>query len=238
MLTALGALVATADRDGWEHDQVDASLVVLADLEHATRILRALCACEAHPTTEGLQAALRDELDLVRRRVLAGLGAHHGDDALERVSFQFAKGDARSHTLAVEWLDVALTGTDRAAVALLEPDLPDAERLRRLTRTLPLPEQSIEAVLVDLITDPEHRWRQPWVQACALHAAWSTPEVQLDLASLHLEPQLDGTDRSIFDETLAAIGSVDAHVRMASVSVHRSGERRAVNGRGGSPDGG
>ena len=198
------------------------------------------CACEAHPTTEGLQTALRDELDLVRRRVLAGLGAHHGDDALERVSFQFAKGDGRSHALAVEWLDVTLIGTDRAAVALLEPGLSDAERLRRLTRTLPLPELSIEAVLVDLITDPEHRWRQPWVQACALHAAWSTPEVQLDLASLDLSPvvELDGMDRSIFEETVAAIGSVDAHVRMASMGDHRSGERRAVNGRGGSPGGG
>ena len=160
---------------GGSHEEVDASLVVLADLEQATRILRAICACEAASGGRGPATALRDELDLVRRRVLAGLGAHHGDDALERVSFQFAKGDGRSHALAVEWLDVTLSGTDRAAVALVEPGLSEAERLRRLTRTLPARRSARSRVLVDLITDPEHRWRQPWVQACAVHAAWSHP---------------------------------------------------------------
>ena len=179
VLSALGALVSTAASRG----------VGARGGRRVPRRPRRPRARDAHPArarapatrTRPPRACRRrcaTSSTSLNRRVLAGLGARHGDDALERVSFQFAKGDGRSHALAVEWLDVTLTGTDRAAVALLEPGLSDAERLRRLTRALPLPELSLEEVLVDLITDPEQRWRQPWVQACALHAAWSTPDVR------------------------------------------------------------
>ena len=246
VLLALGTLVSAAVQEGWAHEDVDASQVVLADLEHATRTLRAIVACEPHPAAHGLRAALRDELDLLQRRVLAGLAADHGQEPLARVSFQLAKGDARSHALAVEWLDVTLTGTDRAAVPLIEPGLSEVERLRRLTRALPIPDRSVADVLHDLITDPEDRWREPWVRACALHAAWSLPELGIDRSVL--AEWIDGFERAgapaIVDETIAAIrdraerGAVDAPARMASSSVHRPGGVGVVTGRGGPPGGG
>ena len=113
--------------------------------------------------------------------MLAGLSVRYGEDAVERVSFQLAKGDTRSHA----WPRVARRHADRNGPGrggAARAGLTDAERFRRLTRTLPLPERSLREVLLDLVTDPERRWRQPWVQACAVHAVWSTPAVALDLA--------------------------------------------------------
>jgi HEAT repeat protein len=214
VLSALGRLVTTAEHEGWSHGEVDPSLVILSDLEHATHALRGIVACDAGPGADRVRSALQDELDLLRRRVLAGLSVRYGEDALERVSFQFAKGDSRSHALAVEWLDVTLTGTDRAAVALIEPGLSEAERLRRLSRTLPLPEWSLTEVLHDLVVDEGDRWRQPWVQACAIHAAWSRAEGGLDVTRI----EWDATTPSIVAETLAGIRGAEL-----------------VNGRGGGP---
>jgi HEAT repeat protein len=202
VLTALGALVSAAQREGWAHEPVDASRVVLADIEHATRTVRAAVVCGQVPEAHVLRTALRDELDLLRRRVLAGLASRYGSEPLERVAFQLANGDGRSHALAVEWLDVTLTGMDRAALPLLEPGLAEAERLRRLTRSLPLPDLPLAEVLWDIVADPEARWREPWVQACALHAAWAVPDVDLDVLVGGL-----ARSSSIVDETVDALRS-------------------------------
>ena len=194
----------TAANDVRDPPEVDISLVILADVEHAAHTLRALSAVAPHPGAGPLSGALRDELELLRRRVLAGLAVRHDEEALERVSVQLDRADSRTHALAMEWLDVSLTGTDRSAVALLEPGLSDQERLRRLARALPLADLSLAEVLRDLVFDDDHRWRQPWVRACALHASASMPE----LATRTLD--LTGETSSIVRETAAAIRSRSA----------------------------
>ena len=80
--------------------------MVAEDLEHATHVLRALVAFAGEPSATLLCDALRDELDLLRKRVLAALSMRHGIEGLSRVVFQLAQRDARSHALALEWLDV------------------------------------------------------------------------------------------------------------------------------------
>jgi HEAT repeat protein len=210
VLSALGALVSTLDRDDPDHDDVDTTVATLDDLEHATRVLNAIVACEAYPAAHRLRAALRDELDLVRRRVLAALAVHHGEEPIARASFQLANGDVRSHALAVEWLEVTITGPERAALALLEPGLTESARLRRLCRGFAAPDGSLAAVLHDLVTDSGQRWRQPWLRACALHAAWSIPEADVDLrqvVSRAPDVELDGQGASIVQETWAAIAA-------------------------------
>lgn len=181
--------------------------VVRTDLEHATHILRALTAFENEPAATLLGAALRDELGLVRQRVMAAFSMRHGTEGFNRVVFQLVQRDSRSHALALEWLDVTLTGTDRAVVAMLEPRWSDRERLNALTRTFPLPPLSQREVLLDLVQDRDDRWRRPWITACALYTASGMSEAELDVITAAAPERLSafGTDdeESIVHETLA-----------------------------------
>ncbi len=182
--------------------------VVREDLEHATHALRALVAFENEPAASLQNAALRDELELIRQRVLAAFSMRHATEGFGRVVFQLAQRDPRSHALALEWLDVTLTGTDRAAVALLEPRLSDRERLNALSRTFSLAPLSTREILLELVQDRDGRWRRPWVKACALYTASgiSTAELEAATAAAIAELTEVGTDaEEIVHETLAGI---------------------------------
>jgi len=173
VLVALGALVTpTAGRaDPTSHDLDDAlAAVVEADLEHAAAGLRAVTLLDPHEWAAPLCTALRDELDLLRRRALATLSVRHGAEPLRRVTFQLDQHDPRQQALAIEWLEVTLTTADRGLMALIEPSPSDDQRLDLLARWGPLPSTGLEVLLLDLVEDGGERWRQPWLQACALHA--------------------------------------------------------------------
>jgi len=182
--------------------------VVREDLEHATHALRAVVAFENEPAASLLVAALEDELELIRQRVLAAFSMRHGTDGFHRVAFQLAQRDSRSHALALEWLDVTLAGTDRAAIALLEPRSSARERLGALTRTFPLPPLDRHDVLLELVQDRDGRWRRPWVAACAIYTASGISETELDAISAAATacPASPDTDEDrIVQETLAGI---------------------------------
>jgi hypothetical protein len=175
--------------------------VVRGDLEHAAHALRAVVAFGDVPSATLLRAALRDELDLARERVLAAFSMRHGTEGFSRVVFQLAQRDARSHALALEWLDVTLTGTDRTVIALLEPRLSDRERLNTLVSGIPVPPLRQREVLLDLVHDRGNRWRRPWVKACALYTAWGMSEVEFEaVAGTAAEPEAIGADQITDDE--------------------------------------
>ena len=145
--------------------------LIRADLEHATRVLNALVVIE-HITSAGvLRSALWDEVELLQRRVLAGLAIRYGADEVSRIGFQLAQSNPRFHALALEWLDVTLVGIDRAAVALLEPDVTADQRVELLTRWFPVSPATPHSIVSELIEDPDDRWRRPWITACALLVA-------------------------------------------------------------------
>ena len=182
--------------------------IVREDLEHATHALRALLAFETVPGATLLVSALQDEMELIRQRVLAAFSMRHGTDGFERVAFQLAQRDSRSHALALEWLDVTLAGPDRAAVALLEPRLSARERWNTLVRSFPIAPLDRHEVLLELVQDRDGRWRRPWVKACALYAASGISEAELEAISEAAAANLTdlGTDEEhIVYETLAGI---------------------------------
>jgi hypothetical protein len=180
--------------------------VVPRDVEHATHVLRALVTFHDHPTAELLCAALRDELELRHRRVIAGLSMRHGTAALERVAYQLAQRDARSHALAIEWLDVTLSGADRSVIALLEPDLFARERLQRLARAVPLRSLDVPGLLLELTSDAQGRWR-PWIKACALHAATTLAPSHLATLTRAAETSTPPSfpEAELVHETIAAL---------------------------------
>ena len=105
VMTALGALVP-GPRGGRDvapspppagADGSAVEVVLDADLEHAAHVLCALVALEAEPSAHLVCVALRDELQLLRRRLLAGLSTRHGEEALKRVTFQLAEQDPRAN---------------------------------------------------------------------------------------------------------------------------------------------
>ena len=76
-----------------------------ADAEHAARCLAALAAVTPAPL---LERALRDELVLLRERVLALLAVRHGAEAIHLVALGLASGAESRRSLAIEMLDVTL----------------------------------------------------------------------------------------------------------------------------------
>ena len=214
-MTALAALAARADdadrgRVGLTTLRDEATAVVIrTDLEHATYVLRALVTLDETPAAHVLRSALMDELELLRRRVLAGLSMRYGVEALSKIRYQLAQPNPRFHALAMEWLDVTLVGTDRAAVTLLEPELSAPQQMRLLVRSFPIPPATPRTVLLDLAEDRDDRWRRPWITACALLAAADMPELGCEALAWPLAEQSPVDDRddqtSIVQETLVAI---------------------------------
>ncbi len=222
-LSVMRALVALAPSRATVPTTVDvathasvhqaATDIVEVDLRHTTLVLRALQSLDAVLAAESLRAALRDELDLQRHRVLAGLALRHGE-GMHRVAFQLAQNDTRLHALAMEWLDVTLAGTDRGALALLDPGLTTDARLRVLSRLHPMASATPEDIVRDIAEDLEDTWRRPWISACAVLAASGMPELSLDSLVIEVDGHIGGTrdDGAIVRETLDAIRPMQPHV--------------------------
>lgn len=178
--------------------------VVVAEIDHALRILRALGVLE-HADCSELRRALVDELTDTRARVMSALSLHHGREAIDRVSFQFAQSDRRQHAIALEWLEVTLVPRCRPAIAILEPDLSIAERMSRLAKINVPSALSPAEQLADLALDQQRVWRRPWLRACALLAlsreGSGLPEPLEQLSLAHHEDDPEG----IVAETVGAL---------------------------------
>jgi hypothetical protein len=144
-----------------------------ADAAHAARILAALTPVDAAADEDAIRPlarALRDELELVGSRVVAGRLARHGSVRVGQVLGAVRAGGSASG-VATEALGVLVPADEaRRVVAILEPDLPIADRLRRLgVPAAAAPD--LDTTLRDLVEDRDDAWRSPWLRACALHAA-------------------------------------------------------------------
>jgi HEAT repeat protein len=198
------ATLGPSDANDVDLDRVE-TVVLGDDLEHATRVLHARVAFADEFAARMLNAALQDELVLLRQRVLAALSMRHGTDGLSRVVFQLEQRDTRSHALALEWLDVSLAGPDRAVIALLDPGLSDRERVSALSRWYPVAPSTHRDLLLDLVQDREDRWRRPWITACALYAASEMSSFDIEAAAVQRTKPVAGDEDGIVQETLAGL---------------------------------
>ena len=182
-------LIAPEPADGASSIALDA--VLIDDARHGGRILAALAALDtaagaagaaaAHKppaTDEPLRRALRDELDLVGRKVRADVLARHGAARLGPVMVELGAGEPHSAgrssgALAHEALGVLLgTEQSRLVLALLQPDLSIPERLGRLPQAFAGDGLTdLDGWLRDLVEDRDGRWSSTWLRACAIHAA-------------------------------------------------------------------
>jgi hypothetical protein len=167
------------------------------DAAHAARIVAAIQAI-GDEGPRPLVRALRDELDLVRARVAANRLARHGTRAIGPALIAMRAG-GRGAGVAAEAIGVMLRSEEsRLVLAVLAPDVPDADRLRRLVGSDRPPPAGLEATLMDLVEDRDGVWRSPWLRACAIDAAVGLGR----LAGMDLEPARALRD-PVIDELLA-----------------------------------
>ncbi len=210
-LSVMRALAVVAPRSteptALEDDPGLPGAVAIADLEHAAGVVQALAAFEDEPSAAQLCDALIDELDLLAARVIAACALGHVTGGFERVSLQLAQPDARSHALALEWLDVTLVGRERAIVVILEPHATHRARLQALSRWFPAPARDRRTILNDIVRDPDDQWRRPWLTACALLAAARDPDERLRAVAERFDDASVAHDRraDIVHETLAGL---------------------------------
>lgn len=171
-LEILRALSIMGDVPLDAHGRSWLSAVIARDLSHANRVIGAMRAMPVEPPCGLLRSALGDELQLLRSRVVAALSLRYGAGPVGLVSFQLAQANTRIHSLAVEWLDVTLSGEDRSAIALLDPSLDHERRQQMLGRPGLLVSPAF--VVREIAEDRDGVWRRPWLSACALVAASST----------------------------------------------------------------
>jgi HEAT repeat protein len=136
------------------------------------RVLQAGQYPGAAQALEPLLGALEDEYDRVRQHVFLLLSFVHDAGAILGAERRLAAGDTGEKALALEMLDVTLSGEEKRMVfPLLDPDMPQSKRLEQLGRRFPQPSMDDEQRLQDFITDPEGMWARSWVRACAVYAA-------------------------------------------------------------------
>ena len=197
-LTVIERLVGPAPATDAVAAALDAAAAL--DVRHAVWVLTARVALE--DVDEPLRRALDDELDLIRRRILAGRLARHGSDLVGPPTTELAS-DGPGAALAAEALGVLLGRDAAPLLALLEPGRTPAERLARLTRIPDGPDVpgGPDSWLRDLVEDPAERWRSPWLRACAIRAA----RLRGAAGSLDLGPARAVRD-PVIDEEIALVG--------------------------------
>ena len=186
-------------------------LVLGEDLEHASRILEAMAALSDTPSLDAdgvVRGALRDELELARRRVGAAVVARHGRERLGTPIAQLTKRRG-SAALAAEALEVAL-GREAAGpiVALLSPAPGVQERLIRIKAPhVGQPGPSASQLLLEMVADPEDHWRSIWLLACAVRALRMAGLAADDLRSAVHRHRATADDPAVAEELALLSGS-------------------------------
>jgi HEAT repeat protein len=137
----------------------------------------------SEPIEQGLRAAMREELERVFR--LLDLLHPRRDFRAAWVALQ--SGNAVIHDQALDLLESLLrTETKALLVPLVDPEIPEAQRIRLAQRLVGAPIETAEQGIEALASTGD-----PWLRACAAYAIGSLGMVSL---SHHLEAWRDDPD--------------------------------------------
>ncbi|RME44998.1 MAG: hypothetical protein D6791_11740, partial [Chloroflexi bacterium] len=143
---------------------------IRGEIEHAARVLRAQVAVGDDEAVALLHQALEEELALARNRVFLLLSFLYEARPILRAEEQIANGDGNAQALALETLEVTLSGELKATViALVDPKLTLEKRLAALGGQAAASDRDFQ--LRAIIADPERVWTHGWTRACAIYAA-------------------------------------------------------------------
>jgi hypothetical protein len=163
--------------------------------DRAARARDALGVLEGHPGSVSLRRALVEDTEHSAQILADHLAMRQGQRGAERIVAALGGAGADQRAMAVELLEV-LVGRElgERMAGLLAPWV-SADDLATALAGRGEPGRSADAWLRDLVEDPEARWDDPWLRACALHAA---PAVVGSPAALRLaEPRLGDRDEVV-----------------------------------------
>jgi HEAT repeat protein len=148
-----------------------APLAALRDtVGYGLRLLLARHELGDHEALALLHAALAQEFDRARQRILLLLSFRYDSRALLTADARLRRGSHHERAVVIEMLDVTLSGEERPLVLpLLDEGLSWAQRRAALDRYFTLPAMSRDERLVQIMTDAA-TWPRPWTRACALFA--------------------------------------------------------------------
>lgn len=143
---------------------------VSAHAAHAHRCLQILSALDDGARTEPVRAALRDELDLVGRRVRVLLSLGHDPRAVAAGIEGLRADTERDRNTALEMLEVTVGRSNAQLLRAIASDaLDDAIKLQLLSPPFASESRTPAEWLRELVVD-EDSWPDPWLRACALYA--------------------------------------------------------------------
>ena len=121
---------------------------------------------------EPLQRALADEYSQIRQRAFLLLSFIYDSKAILRAEEQLMSGDSSEQALALEMLDVTLSGGEKAILfPLAAPKLTREKRIQQLNTLIPTTSMPQETRLKEIITIVGDGWNHDWIRACAIYAA-------------------------------------------------------------------
>ncbi len=175
---------ARNEDDGRETAQAEVEAALKSEVEHALRILltqqdlRADTMVVAERTSGAtlrfLHAALEQELARVRRRAFLLLSFLHDASAILRAEEQLIWGSGGDQALALEMLDVTLSGAQKVLVfPLVHPKMSRQDRVRQLAPLYTLSGSSRQQRLAELSAEPPDMWTRDWIRTCARAALGS-----------------------------------------------------------------
>jgi hypothetical protein len=173
---------------------------------HTSRVVRARAATAAlgeDPALETLRRALLEDVEHSASMLAGHLAMHYGRRRVDRIVAAFGEPEPQQRALAIELLEV-LAGreTGERIAALLDPHTAGGELTKALGGDAAA-EWSAAEWVTDLAADPEGRWGDSWLRACAIQAA----AVVLGAASVDLaRPWVDDGNPVVAETARWAVG--------------------------------
>lgn len=172
-------IVIALNNCGYRATPEDVPLLLRAMHQEATQAAYALTARQEVGEGE-LQRALDEEWRQARQHLFHLLACLYDSRAMLRAGEQLSRNTEGDKALALELLDVTLNAEQKGILfPLVRPQLSLAQRQQQLTQRFPIPSQSREDRLRELILGPETAPVLPWTRACAVYAAAQTHLISL-----------------------------------------------------------
>ncbi|MEM7113917.1 MAG: HEAT repeat domain-containing protein, partial [Chloroflexota bacterium] len=141
------------------------------EVRHGLRVLLTRQDLGDDRVYDAIHRALDHEYDEARERTFLLLSFIYDTRAILRAEEQLLHGNSGSKALALETLDVTLTGEQKKRVfPLIDAKLSTEQRIKQLQTIFELEPMSLNERFTEMIADPDQEWTNGWTRACVLQA--------------------------------------------------------------------